>query len=168
MIDLETAPKDRAAINRENASHSTGPKTEAGKQRSCMNALRHGMTSQAVVMPWEDLQLYMRHCFGYIAELQPVGKYEGCLVQSIADSEWRLERATNMEKNAQAIGIHNKWDAVNTENEQVHNALAMAVSLEEQVRMLAVLSIHQQRLERTISRKHKELLELQAARRKKE
>ena len=33
----------RTARNRENATHSTGPKTEAGKQRSCLNAMRHGL-----------------------------------------------------------------------------------------------------------------------------
>ncbi len=30
---------DRTARNRTNAAHSTGPKTEAGKQRSSLNAL---------------------------------------------------------------------------------------------------------------------------------
>jgi len=33
---------DRAAVNKANAQHSTGPRTEAGKQRSKLNALRHG------------------------------------------------------------------------------------------------------------------------------
>jgi hypothetical protein len=33
----------RAEINRATAQHSTGPKTEAGKQRSALNALRHGL-----------------------------------------------------------------------------------------------------------------------------
>jgi len=32
---------DRAVINRANAQHSTGPRTEAGKQRASLNALRH-------------------------------------------------------------------------------------------------------------------------------
>lgn len=42
---------NRAEINRTNAQNSTGPKTEAGKQRSSLNALRHGLTGQIVVMP---------------------------------------------------------------------------------------------------------------------
>ena len=36
------SPNDRAETNRENARKSTGPRTEAGKQRSSLNALRHG------------------------------------------------------------------------------------------------------------------------------
>jgi len=34
--------------NRSNALLSTGPKTEAGKKRSSMNALRHGINGQGV------------------------------------------------------------------------------------------------------------------------
>jgi len=35
-------PCNRAVINRANAQKSTGPRTAAGKQRSSLNALRHG------------------------------------------------------------------------------------------------------------------------------
>jgi hypothetical protein len=46
---------NRIQINQANAKHSTGPKTKAGKHRSSLNALRHGLTGQLVVMPTEDL-----------------------------------------------------------------------------------------------------------------
>src|SRR6266567_1391555 len=52
----------RAEINRTNAQNSTGPRTEAGKQRSSVNALRHGLTGQTVVLPSDDLAAYERHC----------------------------------------------------------------------------------------------------------
>ena len=52
---------DRAAVNRANAEKSTGPRTEAGKQRSALNALRHGLTGQTVVLPTEDHSAYQRH-----------------------------------------------------------------------------------------------------------
>jgi hypothetical protein len=52
---------NRTEINRANSQHSTGPKTEAGNQRSSLNALRHGLTGQIVVMPTEDLQAYQLH-----------------------------------------------------------------------------------------------------------
>jgi hypothetical protein len=41
----------RAAISRANSQHSTGPPTAAGKQRSSLNALRHGLTTASPVPP---------------------------------------------------------------------------------------------------------------------
>lgn len=40
--------KQRAA-NQQNARHSTGPKSEAGKRAASLNAIRHGLTSQTAI-----------------------------------------------------------------------------------------------------------------------
>ncbi|HEV2245119.1 MAG TPA: hypothetical protein VGW37_00570, partial [Terriglobia bacterium] len=45
---------NRAAANRANSLLSTGPRTAAGKQRSSMNALSHGLTAASPVLPTED------------------------------------------------------------------------------------------------------------------
>lgn len=54
MSSPARAPLDRAAINRANSEHSTGPRTDPGKQRSSLNALRHGLTARTAVLPTED------------------------------------------------------------------------------------------------------------------
>jgi hypothetical protein len=41
----------RAAVNRANSAHSTGPRTESGKQRSSLNALSHGLTARTASCP---------------------------------------------------------------------------------------------------------------------
>ena len=79
--------------NRANAQHSTGPRTDDGKQRSSLNAVRHGLTGQTIVMPHEDMQAYLAHCQNYAQEWQPAGVTEMHIVQSIADTQWRLHRA---------------------------------------------------------------------------
>src|SRR5260370_427836 len=48
-----TSSNNRAETNRENAKKSTGPRTEAGKQRCSLNALRHGLIGDEVV-GWQD------------------------------------------------------------------------------------------------------------------
>jgi hypothetical protein len=44
--------------NRRNALRSTGPKTEQGKRRSRRNAVRHGLTAEAVISALEDSEDY--------------------------------------------------------------------------------------------------------------
>ena len=44
----------RAAINRQNAAKSTGPKTDEGKAASRQNATKHGLRAEVVALPNED------------------------------------------------------------------------------------------------------------------
>jgi hypothetical protein len=156
--------RDRAAINRENSLKSTGPRTEAGKQISSLNALRHGLTSQVVIMPNEYLEAYHRFTESFHNDHKPSGALETQIVQSIADDYWRLNRAKNMEGHLFALFIHEKAPGIETSNEQVRDALAMANGLREQTKALATLSTHQQRINRTILSNVKLLKELQAER----
>jgi hypothetical protein len=45
MASIASANLSRAQTNRANAEHSTGPRTDSGKQRSSQNALKHGLNS---------------------------------------------------------------------------------------------------------------------------
>jgi hypothetical protein len=82
----------RATINRANSQHSTGPRTEAGKQRSSLNALSHGLTARTAVLPSEDPAAYEQHCRQFRDEYQPATPTESQLVQELADTSWRLNR----------------------------------------------------------------------------
>ena len=48
---MSTAAQQRA--NKENAKHSTGPRTAEGKQRSSQNALKHGLCALDPLIPGE-------------------------------------------------------------------------------------------------------------------
>jgi hypothetical protein len=87
----------RAAVNRGNSQLSTGPRTEPGKQRSSLNALRHGLTAQTAVLPTEDPETYQRHIQQFLDEYKPANPTETQLVQEIANTAWRLNRIPFLE-----------------------------------------------------------------------
>jgi hypothetical protein len=98
-----TPATDRAEINRANAQHSTGPKTPEGKKLASLNAVRHGLTGQMVVMPTEDPAAYQSHLKSFIVEYDPKGATESNLVQALADASWRLNRAAAIGAYAKAL-----------------------------------------------------------------
>ena len=94
---FKSSPVDRTAINRANSQRSTGPRTEAGKQRSSQNALRHGLTAASPVLPSEDRAAYEDHRRQFFEEYQPATPTETQLVQELIDTSWRLNRIPLLE-----------------------------------------------------------------------
>jgi hypothetical protein len=83
--------------NRRNATKSTGPKTEAGKQVSRRNAVRHGLTAETVLSALEDAEDYKAFEAAIIADYDAQSAVERELVLRLASILWRLRRATTME-----------------------------------------------------------------------
>jgi len=54
--------------NKQNAQHSTGPRTDQGKQRTSQNAVKHGFRSKHPVIPGEDPAHYQR-------KLEQIGRH---------------------------------------------------------------------------------------------
>jgi hypothetical protein len=83
--------------NRRNAEKSTGPKTEAGKQSSRCNAVRHGLTAETVIGALEDAEDYRAFEAAITADYDAQSAVERELVLRLASVLWRLRRATTME-----------------------------------------------------------------------
>ena len=83
--------------NRRNALKSTGPKTEAGKQASRCNAVRHGLTAETVIGALEDAEDYKAFEAAITADYDAQSAVERELVLRLASLLWRLRRATTME-----------------------------------------------------------------------
>ena len=149
----------RTETNRENAQHSTGPKTPEGKKKSALNALRHGLTGQVVVMPTEDLVLYQSHLNTFEEEYEPKGATEQHLTQALADTSWRLNRVAALETNLLSLAAT---------GDPLVDALGIAASLEAQCKALSNLSMHSQRLSRQFERTVIQLRALQSVRQAKE
>jgi hypothetical protein len=144
MQATAAVPLQRAAINRANAQHSTGPRTDAGKQRSSLNALRHGLTAQTAVLPSEDPAAYQRHIQQFLDEYQPATPTETQLVHELANTAWRLNRIPLLEA------------------ELLTRAPADALGA------LATLGLHGQRLSRQFQKALDQLRAIQAGRRERE
>ncbi len=91
-------PKDRAEIYRQNARKSTGPRTEAGKDISRYNALKHGLNSRRLVNPEtnEDKQAFDAFEASYENEYQPQNLAEIQTVKSLVEMRWQLMRAARL------------------------------------------------------------------------
>ncbi len=75
----------------------TGPRTAAGKERSSLNALKHGLTSRRIVLPYENQEEYDALLKDLLDDSQPVGTLEFELVNDIAAAIWRLRRVRHRE-----------------------------------------------------------------------
>jgi cell division protein FtsB len=105
-IESASAPISDARLtaNRSNAQLSTGPKTPEGKAKSALNAVKTGLTGRTVVLPTDDTAAYRQHLDRIFSDLVPAPGAESALVQTIADTEWRLLRIAPLEASLYAIG----------------------------------------------------------------
>lgn len=97
-------PIDRAAINRANAQKSTGPTSPEGRAHSALNALKHGLTGNTVLLDSDDADTYQQRLDAHVEQFKPVSFEERRLVQSIHDGAWRLDRIVSLEATIYAKG----------------------------------------------------------------
>jgi hypothetical protein len=94
----------QAAASRVNGALSHGPTSEEGKATSSLNALKTGLTGRTVLLPSEDAALYEAHLQQFRQLYQPIGDQELALVQSLADTHWRIARIPSLEMGIFALG----------------------------------------------------------------
>jgi hypothetical protein len=96
----------KAEANRQNALKSTGPKTPEGKAAVRLNAVKHGLLSEQVLLPGEDEAALKELSEHLRAELQPVGYMESLLVERIIATHWRLLRLGRVEAGIFAFELY--------------------------------------------------------------
>jgi len=97
----KTVTPRKIEANRKNSERSTGPRSERGKRTSRFNALTLGLFTKHIVIPicdgYKAEKDFQRLLDGLYNEFEPAGFYEEWLVARIAESMWRLRRATRCE-----------------------------------------------------------------------
>ena len=154
------------SANRANAQLSRGPLTEAGKRRSSVNAIRHGLSGRTVLLPGEDITRYQSFCLQLMTELDPKNPLESELAQTIIDQQWRLNRIRAVEDGLFALL---QFSSSDSDSDSAADAiLATAQAFRQNSRDFINLTIYEQRIQRLQREALKQLKELQAQRKAQE
>jgi hypothetical protein len=77
---------------------SSGPRTEKGKARSAINAVKHGLAGKNLLLPGEDPVEYETRMDAIFAAMAPQNDVEAELVALVADDLHKLNRLARIEK----------------------------------------------------------------------
>jgi hypothetical protein len=87
----------RIRANRRNARKSTGPRSATGKSHSKMNALKHGLDAQTLILPGEDEAAFRARLDAWKAGVKPRNPLEESLIEQAARLSWQVERADRVQ-----------------------------------------------------------------------
>jgi hypothetical protein len=166
-FDLKQATADAIARHYaefpDEAPGPTKPKTETGKQRASLNAYKHGLTGQIHVFTPEEHTAFEKHCQAILEALAPVGALEQQLAQSIAENHWRLNRARALEA-CTFTCTQASMEPVDPAYLPMLQAMSDAKTWILQGHNIQLLSLYEQRIQRSIERSMAELRTLRAER----
>ena len=156
----------QVTANRANAQLSSGPTSPEGKAKSSLNAVKTGLTGRTVLLPGDDAAVYQSHIQRFFTTHQPFGDAESALVQSIADTEWRLLRIPSLEMGIYAIGRLELAAKFESQDASVRDTLIEAQIFITYQRQLSNLSVQEGRLRKQREKDLAELKSLQSERQK--
>ena len=118
----------RIRASRANSALSTGPKTEAGKQRCRLNAVKTGAFAKSLVLKNESPALLDKLRDEYYQHLQPANPIERDLVEEMVVSKWLCRRAWRLESSTVNYKMDQQKDAVEAQHSslQEHSRTAIA------------------------------------------
>ncbi len=98
MSISDTQNTSTTADSAESSNISTGPRTEAGKAISSRNAVKHNLCSKRLT--GTDLEEFKSIRARLDEEWEPSTETEHLLLDQMALSQWRMDRALSLELNA--------------------------------------------------------------------
>jgi len=95
---------------RENAQHSTGPRTEEGKAKSSMNALKSGLDAKSMILPYrEDPAALEQLTTEWYTQHPPLTTDIRILVDQCINAEWLLRRYAVTETQVHVRGMEHAY-----------------------------------------------------------
>src|SRR5579863_8971517 len=165
----EYAANRLKSINNDSANQASSPpppgRTQEGKARSSMNALRHGLTARVVVLPSEDMDAYQAFSKEIVDSLAAKTPVERQFAQTVADNQWRINRIRSIEDGMLGMGHFEAAGNIDCPSSEIHAAMTAARAFRDGSKAFVNLSIYEQRLHRSMKDALRQLKELQAERR---
>ena len=160
-----TISERRLAANRANAQLSTGPRTVAGKAISSLNAVKTGLCGRAVLLAdEEEARAYREHVKRVVTWWAPDNVEEHALVQSLADTQWRLESIPGLESALYAQARYRGEPVLQHSDPTIQRLLWDAQTEVAEAKALKNLRLHERRLRRQFEKDKAELNQLRKER----
>jgi hypothetical protein len=154
------ATPQQIEANRNNAQQSTGATSETGKQRSSLNATKHGFTGQNLVLSDAEKEAYEFHVLAFIDEYAPKTQIETNLVQQFADINWSLHQIAVQQSNLMSL-----INAMTEKLMKEGDLEALSKALAQPYRTLNTLGFYESRKRRAAAALQAELTAILEARR---
>jgi hypothetical protein len=97
----------RIQSSKSNGALSKGPSTPAGKERSSLNAIRHGLCAKCIVVEGESRENFLILVQQHVDRFRPADEVEFGMIEEMCASYWRQRRAWSLE-----TGMFNKQMAL--------------------------------------------------------
>jgi hypothetical protein len=128
-----------------------------GKLRCRLNAFRHGLAGHVYVLTEDEAPRFHKHSSAIQNYYQPVGPIEQSLVDQIANSIWRLQRAQAIEEGI--FAMDSAEDSANSPS--IPGPTRAWLSLDK---AFDLLGKYERRIQRALDRDKAELRQLQSIR----
>ncbi len=160
-------PLSKSEQSRINGAKSRGPKTEAGKRKSAMNACKHGLTSALIVHHNENDEQFQLLLAAFTEKFQPSDPVEQELVFEAAVARFQLRRVWAMETAAMDCQMdrHRNWVDGQHRNCDEETRTAIAYEwLGDRSKVLGLLSRYHSRVRRDFEKAIRDLEHMRSSR----
>ncbi len=143
-----------------------GPKTEAGKNISKLNSLKHNLTGETLLLSIEDQPHFDAMLSEYLQEFNPTGIEERDLVDEIVAGRWRQKRLWGVETALFELALLDSEEATAKKFETAGETTRIAFALLRQhghLRAVDLLSCYEGGLRRLRERARRDLEHIQAS-----
>jgi hypothetical protein len=149
---------------RANGARSRGPVSPEGRARSSKNAIKHGLSSSAIVLSNESESEFEKLLESYRVQFNPQSEIEASLVEQLVAARWRMERIWAIETALLDLEMVEQEDAVDQKYETIDEVARTALAFRalcDNSRALDLLSRYESRFRRAGERILDSLLRLQ-------